>query len=159
MLQTDQGEFLRVIEGLAAIKPGGNLTPEALDLWWCAMRGWSIEDFRSAASHLARSVEFMPSPFHFEQLRRAGELTAGEAWVKVLSGETLEPDSREWRAARVVGGQRAIRMADIERDLPHIQRRFMDAYEELTDVDATRIALPQFSNDIRQLGVVLKRLA
>jgi hypothetical protein len=36
-------------------------------------------------------------------------------------------------------------MANTERDLPHIQRRFLEAYEELTDVDSVREALPQIA--------------
>jgi hypothetical protein len=139
----DRVEFVRVLNGLAAIK-GKDLTPEALDLWWSAMSRWSIEDFKGAASHLVTACQFMPSPYDFEQLRRADELTAGEAWVAVITGQPLDPDSRTARAVRVVGGQQHCRMANIERDLPHIQRRFMDVYEELSDVETTREALEEF---------------
>lgn len=37
-------------------------------------------------------------------------------------------------------------MADVERDLPHIQRRFLEAYEELTDVECVREALPAIAS-------------
>jgi hypothetical protein len=140
MQPADRGEFMRTLNGLAAIK-GKDLTPEALDVWWSAMRAWALADFKAAASHLVTACQFMPTPYDFAQLNRAGELTAGEAWVRVLSGAPLEPDSRTARAARIVGGQTHVRAANIERDLPHIQRRFMDAYDELTDVDETRHAL------------------
>ena len=144
MLPTDRPEFLRTLNGLAAIK-GKELTPEALSLWWSAMAAWSIEDFKAAASHLAGEMEWMPQPFHFNQLRKAGELTPGEAWLRVLNGAQLEPGSRAYRAAQIVGGQQAIRHADIETALPHIQRRFLTAYEELSDVDGVREALPQIA--------------
>lgn len=148
MQSTDRCEFARVLVGMAAVKPGGKLTAEALEIWWMTMRDtWSIEDFKSAAAHIVRTHEFMPSPYHFEQLRRASEATAGEAWVAVLSGASLPIGSRAYRAAQIVGGQQAIRHANIERDLPHMQRRFLDAYAELSDVDVVREALPQFVPD------------
>jgi hypothetical protein len=146
MLPTDRIEFVRVLNGMAAIK-GKALTPEAIDLWWQSMQRWSIDDWKSAASHLLTSLEWMPTPYHFTQLRRAGELTAGEAWAKVLGGSPLTYGSREERAARAVGGQRHIRFADIEHALPHIERRFKDAYAELSDVDLTREALPHLIDD------------
>lgn len=144
MHPTDRSEFVRVLNGLAAIK-GKDLTPEALSLWWSAMLRWSIEDFKAAASHLVSACQFMPSPYDFEQLRKAGEPTPGEAWERVLSGARLEPGSRTERAARIVGGQYAIRHANVEKDLPFIERRFKEAYEDLSDVDHVREALPQIA--------------
>jgi hypothetical protein len=113
-----------------------------LDAYWLALRAWPLQDFERAAGHLMATCKFMPRPADFNDLRRAGELTAGEAWEIVLRGDRLEPGSRAERAARIVGGQQRIRHADIERDLPHVQRRFMEAYDELIDVDAVRTALP-----------------
>lgn len=144
MLPTDRPEFLRTLNGLAAIK-AKDLTPEALSLWWSAMAAWSIEDFKSAASHLVTACQFMPTPYDFAQLRKAAEPTGGEAWLEVLSGRALLPGSRAARAAAIVGGQRAIRHADIETALPHIQRRFLTAFEELSEVDVVRDALPQIA--------------
>lgn len=144
MRPTDRPEFVRVLNGLAAIK-GKDLTPEALSLWWSAMAAWSIEDFKAAASHLVTACQFMPTPYDFAQLRKAGEPTAGEAWERVLAGAKLEPGSRVARAAQIVGGQFAIRHADIERDLPFIQKRFMEAYEDLRDADVARHAVPQIA--------------
>lgn len=149
MKPSDKPAFAAVLNGLAAIKPGKGLTAEALEIWWAAMQSWDIEDFRAAASHLAGSVEFMPNPFHFTRLRTSFQLTAGEAWERVLRGDTLEPGSREYRAACIAGGQYAIRHANLERDVPHIQRRFCEAYEELGDVDTTRAALPQIAASSR----------
>jgi hypothetical protein len=147
MQATDRKKFCSTLNGLAAVKPGKELTPEALEIWWTAMRQWSIEEFVSAASHLASSVEFMPSPFHFEQLRKASKPTTGEAWKTALErckqwrkGERL--DDAIDRAAATVGGYRAIAMADTETALPHIERRFKEAFQELDDVETVREALP-----------------
>src|ERR1700759_829480 len=85
MIDADKAEFIGVLVGLAAIKPGKDLTREAYEIWWLAMRdNWTLEHFKSAASHLASSCEFMPSPYHFEQLRKAARQTAGEAFAQAL---------------------------------------------------------------------------
>jgi hypothetical protein len=144
MRPTDKPELVRVLVGMASLKRV-DLTAEALDLWCAAMADWDIAEFKAAASHLVKAHEWMPTPFHFEQLRRAGEPTAGEAWERVVSGAKLIPGSREARAAVIVGGQQAIRMANIEKDLPFIAKRFREAFEELKDVDSVRTALPHFA--------------
>lgn len=148
----DFDAFCEVVVGFAELK-GKQLSAPALKIYFRAMRSWSLQDFQVAAEQLLRTCEFMPTPKDFEDLRRAGDLTAGEAWDNVLSGCELVPGSREERAARIAGGQYTIRHANIERDLPFIQRRFMDAYNELADVDAVRTALPQIagSNQVHAL--------
>lgn len=144
MHPSDKPKFVTTLVGLAAIK-NRELTDEAIDLWWLSMVEWSIEDFTAAAAHLIGACQFMPTPYDFAQLRKAGEPTAGEAWERVLAGAKLEPGSRAARAAQIVGGQFAIRHADIERDLPFVQKRFMEAYEDLRDADVVRQALPQIA--------------
>lgn len=141
MVPGDRAEFLRTLNGLAAIK-GKELTTEALSLWWSAMSRWTIEEFKQAASHLVSACQFMPSPFDFEQLRRAGEPTPSEAWGALLRGEQLS--GRALRAADLIGGQYAIRHTDVK-ELPFIERRFRSAYEELTDVERAREELPQLA--------------
>jgi hypothetical protein len=145
MQPSDKPKFVTTLVGLAAIK-GRELTDEAIDLWWLSMSSWSIEDFTAAAAHLISACQFMPTPYDFAQLRKAGEPTAGEAWERVLSGVRLDPGSRTERAARIVGGQYAIRHANVEKDLPFIERRFKEAYEDLRDVDQVREALPQIAS-------------
>jgi hypothetical protein len=160
MQPTDRTEFVRVLNGLAAIK-GKDLTPEAISLWWSSMSRWSIDEFKAAASHLVTSCQFMPSPYDFEQLRRAGEPTVAEAWETVISGKPLDPGSRTYRAAKLMGGQYAIRCANVDRELPFIQRRFAEAYAELSDVEPVRDSLPQITEQARaRIGNLnLKRLA
>jgi hypothetical protein len=150
MQPTERAEFVRVLNGMAAIRRV-DLTAEAISLWWAAMARWTLEDFKAAASHLIGATEFMPTPFDFNQLRRAGEPTPSEAWTKAVAecrhwrNPELLPNGRIARAAAAVGGFRNIAMCNIETDLPHVQRRFLEAYEELSDVDQVREALPQIA--------------
>lgn len=152
MRDEEKPEFVKILMGLAAIKPGGGmLTKESYEIWWSAMRGWDLSDFRAAASHLASTVEFMPSPYQFNQLKKAEEFTDGEAWAIALRA------CRDWRnpdklptgriaaAIRSIGGWKSLAMADSEKDNPHLERRFKKAYEEIGEVEAIRVALPHFS--------------
>lgn len=151
MRKVDRPEFVKVLVGLATLKPGAQLpSTESIDIWFAAMADWSIEDFKSAATHLAKSVEFMPSPFHFEQLRRAGEMTANEAWAVALQASknwrnaVAFPSDRIGRAAQCVGGLREIAFTD-QAELHWLRKRFMDAFDELVDVDRVRGELPQIA--------------
>lgn len=150
MQSGERVEFLKVLNGLAAIK-GKPLAVEALDLWWMSMQSWPLNDFKDAAAHLVTSCQFMPTPYDFEQLRRAGEPTAGEAWAVALAnctcwrGNGKSPGGRIDRAVAAIGGYRAIAMADQETALPHLERRFKEAYDDLSDVEATREALPNLT--------------
>ena len=83
MAPDDKPEFVRVLNGLAAIKRV-DLTKEAYEMWWGSMSDWSIDDFRGAAGHLLKTCQFMPSPYDFEQLRVVHEKTGHEAWAGVL---------------------------------------------------------------------------
>src|SRR4051812_7172495 len=113
MQPTEKIEFVKVLNGLAAIK-GKELTTQAIDLWWAALAKWSLADFKGAASHLVGSCQFMPSPYDFEQLRKAGEPTPSEAWAEALDrcrhwrDSARLPKGRIARAAASVGGFQAI---------------------------------------------------
>lgn len=149
MQPADRPEFVEILEGLAAIKPGAKLTPAGLRLWWNSMSAWPIAEFREAASHLARSVEFMPSPFQFEQLRKAGRMTAGEAWALVLeharSGADEPEDPLTRRSLRAMGGLRTVSMSQTDRT-HFLEKRFCEHYEALQDVTEVREALPAIAD-------------
>ncbi len=119
-----------------------------LDAYWLALQDWTLQDFEKAAGHLIGNSQFMPRPNDFNALRRAAEPTAGEAWGKALKGclqwrnPSNLPTGRIARAAAAVGGFRAIAMADEATALPHIERRFKEAYDELSEVEEIRGALP-----------------
>jgi hypothetical protein len=144
MVEADKSEFIRVIVGLAAIKPGGsNLTKESYEIWWNALKSWPLDAFKTAAAQLASTVEFMPSPFHFNQIKKADKPTSGEAWAIALKNCTCwrtgeSPGGLIDRAAAAIGGYRTIALADIETSLPHLERRFKEAYAELEDVEESR---------------------
>lgn len=147
MRDEDLEKFASVLNGLAAVKTGAKLSREALHVWWNAFQNWSIEEFTAAAAHLLTAQKWMPDPSEFHGLRRAGDLSAHEAWEMVLSGTPLPRGSLVERVARMVGrSQTAIRRADMERDLPHIQRRFLEAYETHAFSDPVRERLPEVAS-------------
>jgi hypothetical protein len=149
MQPSDFPRFHAVMTGMAELHQR-ELSDFLLDVYWLALKDWSLDDFDAAASHLIATFKYgMPKPSDFTDLRKSGEPTAAEAWTAALEACVMwrQPDGlptgRIARAAAAVGGFRVIAMANDERDLPHIQRRFLEAYEDLTRVDPIREALPQ----------------
>jgi hypothetical protein len=153
MNATDKIEFSKILNGLAAMKPAAKLTPESLELFWRAMTDWPLDEFKLAATHLAKTCEFMPNPFHFEQLRKSSKQTAGEAWAIALRdctcwrGARPSPGGLIDRAVSAIGGYKAIAMTSDEA-MPFIERRFKDAYEQLEDAVTIREALPNLLQSI-----------
>lgn len=149
MRDADKPAFVAILNQLAAIKPGGKLTQEAYEGWWMAMMDWPIEEFRKAAAHLARTVEFFPNPFHFDQLRRtAAEQTAGDAWALVLAKvrtisprETASVTPKIDAVVRQMGGYGHLACMTQE-DLPHRQRRFTELWAECGEVEEAQRVLP-----------------
>ena len=153
MTPADRPKFAQTLVGLSAMKPGKGLTPEAIDVWWNAMQHWSLPEFLDAASHLARSVEFMPSPYHFEQLRKAQLPTAGEAWDEILqlarssfNGEPDDPVAA--RALRAIGGLRAVAMSDTSKT-QFLEKRFAEHYAQMQEAEDTRESVPQIAGPTR----------
>lgn len=144
MRSSDDVQFAEILNGLALMKTGAKLRLEAIRIWWNTLQDWSIEEFDAAATHLLKHhPKWMPDVSEFYKLRKTGAMTAQEAWQLVVSGAPLPPGSRAERVACMVGrSQQAIRHADALKDLPHIQRRFIEAYELQTDVESVRAALP-----------------
>lgn len=151
----DKAEFLQILNGLAAIKPNAKLTREGLKVWWLAMESWTIEEFRAAAGKLASLIEFMPSPYHFDQLKKAARPTAGEAFARAVghaasSGYRYGPlgDELVDRAVRALGGYVVIAMCD-EDKLPFLERRFSEHYEAIQDAVEVRQDLPAIADQSR----------
>ncbi len=145
MKPQDRKAFAEVVIAFAELK-GKQLSAPAIELYWRAMEHWTLENFKAAAEQLLRTCEFMPLPADFEKLRRACDLTAGEAWELALHGRATK-GSRAERAARIASNGRYLGHMDIERELPHVQRRFLQIYDELTDVETVREALPNFAEE------------
>lgn len=154
MLESDKPEMARILIALAEIKPGGKITPAALDLWFSAMADWTLAEFREAAGRLMRSEQFFPNPWHFEQLRKqAGAMTAGEAWAAALEhvrrgrhhyGGKAAPEIE--RAVRAIGGWRVLGHTP-EDELRHVERRFAQHFAEISEAADVREDLPALAAD------------
>lgn len=163
VIEAEKPMFAAALNELAAIKPGAKLTLEAYEGWWNALRHWDLEDFRRACAQLSRTVEFMPNPFHFEQLRKAGDTTAAEHWARALAHAAQLPtyggylqeepsgDPHLDAVVRTIGGYKAIAGAS-ERDLQFMATRFAENFESVTDAEETRLALPQLTGGPRLSG-------
>ena len=147
MQPQDRKSFLEVVVGFAELK-GKQLSAPALELFWHAMQDWSIEEFRKAAGVLIRTCEFMPTPADFHKLRQSSRPTAGEAWMDALSGHPDDPVAQ--RALKAATQGRYVGHIDFE-ELPWVQKRFVEFYEQMRDVEDTRAALPHY-DPVRRLN-------
>lgn len=108
-----------------------------LDAYWLTLHDWPIDDFEAAAAELLRTNTFMPRPAEFTELRRkARRRTAAEAWFT----RGVSEDPRANRAMRVATQGRYIGHVPVD-ELPFVQRRFVEVYDELQDVEESRAAL------------------
>ena len=151
MTPQDREPFAKILLGFAELK-GRKLSAPAVELFWQAMQGWTIAEFSAAAQELLRRCEFFPTPYDFEQLRKAGRPTSGEAFATAVAyvrhgayrngphaDETIE------RAVAALGGWRVIAISD-EDGLRYLERRFAEHYEAIGDAQATRERLPELTN-------------
>lgn len=153
MTDADKPQFVAALAELVALKPGAALTPEQFGAWWNAMREeWTLADFRGACKRLARDCEFMPNPYHFEQLRKkAAEQSAGEAWEKVLHAirtmyvrEGASVDPKTDAVVRQMGGYAHLALSNSE-DLKFRARDFQQLWADMGKVEEARTALPSAS--------------
>lgn len=151
MQPNDKAEFMKTLIGMAAIKPGKPLSPEGYELFWNAMQCWPLDEFKRAAAHLARTCEFMPNPYHFEQLRKtASGANADESWTQILESHGHTDDAAGMRALRSLGGWGVVGFADTSR-LPWLKERYREAYENFADSSSAQESLPQISRETRPL--------
>ena len=160
MVDADEVHFLKVLNGLASMFRV-EIEQEALPIWWDAMRGWSLIDFKTAAAQLVKTSKFMPRPADFEQLRKAGRPTAGEAWARAVryaasSAYRTKPEIGDElidTAVRAIGGFQAIGMTD-EDKLHFLETRFCEHYEQIEDRTDIRKAVPEIANHERKPNVI-----
>lgn len=149
MESSDKSAFVEVLAGLAAIWRV-DLTKEVIQLWWRSMRDWPIDDFKDAAGYLVRNCQFMPAPYDFEQLRKKGEKSAHEAWsLALIHAEGawrygVLGDARIDQVVAMLGGYGVIALTSTYK-LGFLERRFMDAYKDLSDSRGVREALPNLT--------------
>lgn len=155
----DRAEMARILVSLAEMKPGGKITPEALELWYSAMSSWSIEEFRAAAQHLMLHEEYFPNPWHFQQLRKAQRMTPGEGWAIALqhvrsgsyhAGPAI-PEVE--RAVQALGGWKVIAWSSVD-SLPFLEKRFASHFDQLADIADAREELPQLARDNPVRGLI-----
>jgi len=145
----DKPEFVRVITSLAAIK-GKDLTKDVLLLWWQCLKDWPVDDFRDAAGYLLKNCQFMATPYDFEQLRKKGEVSAREAWAMALHHadgawrQGVLGDALTDQVAATLGGYSVIALTHKDK-LGFLERRFLDAYNDLLDTSVVREALPDLT--------------
>lgn len=163
MTPADRHAFIEVVIGFAEIK-GRTLSAPALELYWRSLQHWPLDAFRAAAEQLVRTCKFMPGPDDFENLRKAGRATTGEAWERArkASGTAIQcgqvtnngtcGDELIDRAVRAMGGYGAIAMCETDK-LTFLERRFAEHYGQIQDAEDIREAVPQvaYSGDSRRL--------
>jgi hypothetical protein len=165
VIPEDRAKFLDVVLGFAELK-GKKLSAPALELYWRAMQDWEIHDFLAAAERLVSTSQYMPEPYHFDQLRKAGLETAPEAWARAVrhaasSAYRRGPigDPLIDKCVEIVGGYAAIALSDVSK-LQFIERRFCEHYATIGDAQETRDAVPQiaYQHPPLLLAGVLKRI-
>ena len=153
MDNNNRPEFVRVLNGLAAIKRV-DLTKDAYELWWQSMKDWSIDGFKDAAGYLLKNCQFMPAPYDFEQLRKKGKPSAHEAWSMALQHadgawkQGVLGDALTDRVIAALGGYSVIALTHTDK-LGFLERRFLDAYNDLLDTSVVREALPDLTERTR----------
>ncbi len=152
MQASDKAEFAKVLLGFAEIK-GKQLSQVGVEMYWSAMQGWDIADFKAAANRLLQTSQFFPTPKEFEDLRKSNKDTSGEAWQRVLHiaknlpvvggyfQEGTSGDPVVDAAARALGGYKAIAMHDSDK-LHFLEKRFAEHYESIKDAEETRESVP-----------------
>jgi hypothetical protein len=151
----DRVKFLEVVIGFAELK-GKQLSAQALELYWRALQHWDLQDFMDAAAALIRTSTYMPLPKDFEDLRKAGRPTSGEAWARAVDncgschsalgytngGSCGDPFVD--RVVRAIGGYKAIAMCDSDK-LHFLERRFAEHFETMRDAEDVRADVPQIA--------------
>lgn len=136
MQQTDFNRFKAIMAGMAKLYDK-ELEPILLDAYWMALRDWTLDDFEAAAGQLMRTQTFMPRPAEFTALRKqARRVTAAEAWF--TSGTS--DDDRANRAMKIAAQGRYVGHIPID-ELHWVQKRFVEIYDELDDIDEARAAI------------------
>jgi hypothetical protein len=147
MQQTDFESFRSRMAAMARLF-NADLDAALLDLYWLALRDWSLADFEGAVAHLLVTSKFMPKPADFSELRKQAGISAAEACAEVFRlvqwGYAQERERLPAKALHVValmGGWNALEMA--ESSTRHFrEKKFCDLWDEVGEIDSARHALP-----------------
>jgi hypothetical protein len=153
MDQADYPRFRAVMAGMSKLYER-ELDTVLLDAYWLALRAWPRLEFEQAAAELMRTSEFMPRPAAFHALReRARQQSASEAWF--TSGVSLS--DRANRAMRIATQGRYVGHIPVD-ELQWVQKRFLEAYAEIADVEDARAALGHAPSDRLEAPEQIRRL-
>lgn len=160
MTPNDFQRFKAVMAGMGRVF-GADVDSVLLDAYWLALRDWMLTEFEDAAAHLMANSQFMPKPADFNELRKAGRETAGEAFQRARQiVRSLFPreysshqsgDPRLDAAIRACGGYEALAMCTTE-NIGFFENRFREHYESITDAEDVRGALPNLTGGARLTG-------
>jgi len=161
MQASDFARFRAVMTGMAELYQR-ELSGPLLDAYWLALAEWDLTEFEAAAAQLMKTEEFMPRPVSFNNLRKAGRTTAAEVWIDVLdharhdspnfmNGHVRGLSDLANRALNAIGGLNAVAMSDPSKTV-FLERRFSEVYEQMSESDEVREALPGFSFDRPTIG-------
>lgn len=152
MTPDDRQVFVETVLGFAELK-GKQLSAPSIELYWRALQHWPLDAFRAAAEQLVRTCEFMPGPKDFEDLRKAGRPTAGEAWAAVMIAvrggayqQSRRPvvDELTDRAVAGIGGYHLIGMGESSKN-HFLAKQFTEVFEAIQDAEDTRVAVPEIA--------------
>lgn len=154
MQPSDRERFQAVMTGMAKVYER-EIDAPLLDAYWLSLRDWCLADFEQAAGHLMANEKFMPRPADFNELRKAGRPTAGEAWIKAVKSCTTaripgghvggsSGDPLIDRVVNAIGGYGAIAMCNLDK-LPFMERRFCEHYEEIGGANEIREQVSQIT--------------
>jgi hypothetical protein len=154
MQQADFTRFRNVMAGMAELY-SRELSNTLLDVYWLALRSWTLAEFEAAADKLMQTATFMPRPAEFNEIRKAALPTKGEAWAAVLmhlrggyrDGSGISPETDA--AVRALGGYKTLAMMPTT-DLHWQEKRFAEHYGEAAEVADKREPL-QIPADLRKL--------
>lgn len=154
MRQDDFAAFRALMAGMAKVYER-EIDSVLLDAYWLALSDWEIGEFAQAAGELMRTSEFMPRPAAFNELRkRARHKSADEAWFT----RGISDDPRANRAMKIATQGRYVGHIPTD-ELPWVQKRFKEAYEELADIEEARAAIGTTPHErIEELGARERRL-
>lgn len=134
--------------------------PDALvlDIYWLALRDWTLPEFESATALLMASAQFMPRPADYAQMRRAAEPTAAEAWAKVLAKvrtmsryELVKIDPRIDAVVAQLGGYGTL-MSMTTDQTPWIAKRFSELWSDAATAESARALAQDGRSPLRLVG-------
>ena len=117
------------------------------------LAGYSYAELAAAADRLSDRLRFMPSMAELIEELAVGRrpelaLSAESEWQRVMSshGDASRLSEAGAMALRAVGGWRRVGFVDERRDLPHVRKAFIEAFE-----DARRSQIEAAAAEARRL--------